>query len=142
MAVDAFTMIKVQKRWITRLHLYVGAPGAGKTTAALNSYPDLVYNKDNKTRWWEGYQPRLHRAAVINEFHQTDYFNIDLLLSLCDRVRNNIEIKGSSTVFLCTDLYITTNEVDPTKWFSQQYDDQKWAAFWRKESIHIESIVV
>ena len=30
MAVDAFTMIKVQKRWITRLHLYVGAPGAGK----------------------------------------------------------------------------------------------------------------
>jgi hypothetical protein len=82
----------------------LGAPGIGKSQAALRENPGAYWK--NKSAWWDGYQG--HEVVILDEFDST-WFPWATLLKLLDSTPLNIEVKGGTVPFVAKKIVITTN---------------------------------
>lgn len=94
------------------VRVYWGPTGVGKSRRAWAEAGMDAFPKDPRTKFWDGY--RGHKKVVFDEFRGD--IDIAHILRWFDRYPVIIEVKGSSTVFEATDVWITTN-LDPVEWY-------------------------
>lgn len=95
-----------------RCTVYYGKTGTGKSRRAWAEAGMDAYPKDPCTKFWDGYRGQTH--VVIDEFRGT--IGITHLLRWLDRYPVLVEVKGSSTVFKATHIWLTSN-LHPRAWY-------------------------
>lgn len=105
---DAIRPTRVERT----VSVFWGDTGTGKSRRAWEEAGDSAYPKDPRTKFWDGYRGQEH--VVIDEFRG----GIDIchLLRWLDRYPVCVEVKGSSTVFHATRIWITSN-IRPDEWY-------------------------
>lgn len=94
------------------VRVYWGPTGVGKSRRAWDEATLEAYPKDPRTKFWDGY--RAHTHVVMDEFRGD--IDIAHLLRWFDRYPVIVENKGSSTVLVATDIWITSN-LSPHQWY-------------------------
>lgn len=97
-----------------RVRVFWGLTGVGKSRRAWHEAGLQAYPKDPLTKFWDGY--RAHERVVIDEFRGT--ISIGHVLRWFDRYPTIVEVKGSATVLLATDIWITSN-LHPEHWYPE-----------------------
>jgi len=92
--------------------VYWGPTGTGKSRSAWAEAGLDAYPKDPCTKFWDGY--RGQDCVVVDEFRGV--IGISHLLRWLDRYPVLVEVKGSSTVFKATKIWITSN-LHPREWY-------------------------
>lgn len=116
-----------------RIRVYWGRTGTGKSHRAWEEAGLDAYPKDPRTKFWDGY--REHRKVVIDEFRGG--IDISHILRWFDKYPVIIEVKGSSTVLVATDIWITSN-LHPDAWYPSMDAETKHALTRRLEITHFE----
>lgn len=98
---------------------YYGASGTGKTRDAVGTAEKhevfLVSRPDSgRPLWWDGYNPRLHKVVVIDDFY--GWIPWSYLLQLIDRYPFKVEIKGGKVEFNSPFIFLTSNS-HPKEWY-------------------------
>jgi len=93
---------------------YWGRTGTGKSRRAWGEAGLDAYPKDPMSKFWDGYRGQRH--VVMDEFRGG--INIAHMLRWLDRYPCIVEVKGSSTVFKATKIWITSN-LDPRRWYPE-----------------------
>lgn len=111
------------RAWKTKVFVYTGNPGSGKTYYAQRRMKGLglaVYTKDT-SEWWPNY--RQQPVVFMDEYN--DWFEWDQLLRLMSQLPETVPVKNSQAVFNARYLFITTHR-DPNTWYSgvPGYDKQ------------------
>lgn len=110
--------LKSERRsWITKVHVYYGESGAGKSyRASYEAGPDVFYlpqpNSSSGAVWWDGYEGQA--SVIIDEFY--GWIAHAFMLRLCDRFPMKVQTKGGNVEFLAKDIYITSNKA-PEDWW-------------------------
>jgi len=92
--------------------VYWGPTGTGKSRTAWEQAGVDAYPKDPCSKFWDGYRGQDH--VVIDEFRGV--IQIAHLLRWLDRYPVLVEVKGSSTVFKASHIWITSN-LHPREWY-------------------------
>lgn len=59
-------IIKIRKMYVEVL---VGTPGSGKTTSVYLKYGGYgIYKKDRSEKWWDAYNPTIHKVLLLDDF--------------------------------------------------------------------------
>lgn len=90
----------------TELWIFSGASGSGKSFSAMEIAGPNSYWQMGDSRWWDGYDPRIHDTVVIDDFDWTKW-PLPFLLRLADRTPLRVQVKGSSLEFSAKRLVIT-----------------------------------
>lgn len=116
---------------VRRVVVFWGPTGVGKSRRAWEQAGMGAYPKDPNTKFWDGY--RAHKDVVLDEFR--GLINISNLLRWFDRYPVLVEIKGSSTVLLAENIYVTSN-LDPRDWYPDIDEPTKAALLRRLEIVY------
>jgi len=103
------------RNWITRITVYWGAPGIGKSQRARFEAGEGAYwlpQPDGGTVWWDGYDGQ--EVVVIDEFY--GWIKRITMQRLCDSTPITVQNKGGSTPFLAKHIIVTSN-VPPSQWW-------------------------
>lgn len=95
-----------------RVHVFWGVTGSGKSHAAWNAAGPQAYDKDARSKFWEGYEAQ--RKVVIDEFRGG--IDIAHILRWTDRYPRRVDIKFSSRP-LCADEFWITSNIHPRDWY-------------------------
>lgn len=102
------------RSWKTEVRVYVGPTGCGKTSSALEEFPDLWFKPDGA--WFDGYsgQPNV----IFDDFHGGRDCGISwpFMLRLLDRYRMVVPVKGSFVNWV-PKLIIITSNYSPEQWY-------------------------
>ena len=101
------------KIWETKLIIYYGPAGGGKSTHARGLYPDAYYKQPNNN-WWCGYNGQ--SAVIVDEF--TGAIPPTTFQRICDPGRPRVNTKGSSTQFMADTIVIISN-FHPSQWWDE-----------------------
>ncbi len=126
-AVDHLEPIGVERT----IHVYWGRTGTGKSRRAWTEAGLGAFPKDPRTKFWDGY--RGHEHVVIDEFRGG--IDIAHILRWLDRYPVIIEVKGSSTILVAKQIWITSN-LDPREWYPDLDDETKQALLRRMTITH------
>lgn len=102
----------------TKVSLYVGATGTGKSRACwdyVNKEKKSYYYKDN-TKWWNNYDGQ--DVVIVDDYYGS--FPFAFLLNLCDRYPLKVEFKGGVTEFNSSEIIFTSNKW-PFDWYENEY---------------------
>lgn len=103
----------------TKLHLYIGPPGCGKSTAARALYGD-AYHKPHGVEWFDGYHGQ---DTVIMDDFSGSWLDLGLLLKLADEGPCWVNLKSQTLIpFASKNLVITANK-GPHWWYD--WDKQR-----------------
>lgn len=114
----------------TRVLVYWGDTGAGKTRAAFEQYPDAYWFSSfgSNQIWFDGYEGQT--TAIFDEFYGQIPFN--LFLQLTDRYPCRVPIKGGFVQWRPRTIVFTSN-VHPHEWYSGiERGSAIWGAFLRR----------
>jgi Putative viral replication protein/RNA helicase len=111
----ARVMPTVPRNSKTRVHVFVGPPGTGKSRAATDAAEGSVFRK-HKGEWWDGYEA--DDTVIIDDFY--GWIAHCELLRICDRYPHKVPIKGAFREFVAKDIFITSN-----KPISEWYDFER-----------------
>jgi len=109
--------------------VFWGPTGTGKSRLAWGQAGLDAYPKDPCTKFWDGYRGQDH--VVVDEFR--GFIGISHLLRWLDRYPVLVEVKGSSTVFKATKVWITSN-LHPRDWY-KDVDEATLLALMRRLEI-------
>lgn len=100
----------------TCVHIYIGPPGCGKTTAALKEAGEDAYwyNSPNKI-WWSGYSGT--ENVVLDDFHGN--YPFDEFKKLTDAYPHKVPVHGALQNFNSKLIVITSNKL-PTEWWKPE----------------------
>lgn len=90
----------------TRLHVFVGPPGTGKSRGATDAAEGTRVFRKHLGEWWDGYDG--HETVIIDDFY--GWIKHCELLRLTDRYAHQVQIKGGFQEFAPKDIYITSNK--------------------------------
>lgn len=110
------------RHWKTKVFVFVGPTGAGKTRLAHTLWPKL-YSKPpgaNAGCWFDNYSSE--RTVLIDDFRGKD-MPFEFLLQLLDRFRLQVPVKGSHVEFVPHIICITSNE-HPKDWYFRDDPDK------------------
>ena len=112
----------------TRVFVFIGASGTGKTRAAFERfatpYKTLAFGKSSNS-WFDGYEPEYHETVLIDDFYGG--LRWTELLQLCDRYEFPVQTKGGTVQFKPKTIIFTSNS-DPRSW----YKKMDMAPFYRR----------
>lgn len=94
----------------SRVFLFYGATGTGKTTAAMKQFknPFKIICPKHGNLWFDGYDPMYHETVVIDDFYGGIKWGE--LLQLTDRHQFQVQIKGASVQFRAKTIIFTSNQ--------------------------------
>lgn len=101
----------------TTVWVFVGEAGCGKSSLAhaLAAHFGLeLYVKPCSEKWFDHYDPLVHKAVLLDDF--TGWIPFNQLLAVMDRGQCFVEQKGTTVPFLAEHLFITSN-VPWEKWY-------------------------
>lgn len=123
-----------------------GPTGSGKTRQVREAHPDL-YNVMLPSRrggavWFDGYCN--HDVVLFDDFY--GQIPLALFLQLTDRYPMRVQVKGSTTAWRPSKIFITSNH-HPDQWWTEDGDHtsvEQRAAFMRrvKEVKHVVHVSV
>jgi len=114
-----------------RIRVLWGPTGVGKSRRAWEEAGLDAFPKDPNSKFWDGYRGQKH--VVIDEFRGT--ISISHVLRWFDRYPVIVEIKGSSTTFNASDIWITSN-LDPREWYPDIDESTKDALLRRLDIVY------
>lgn len=127
-----------QRSWKTRVIIYWGVAGAGKTMSVYRESggpggTDGVYDvprPNGGSVWFDGFDPSRDSVVLLDDFY--GWIPLHLLLKLGDRYPLRVPVKGGMVNFNPKKLYITSNShwLDWYKWDS--FDHNLQVAFERR----------
>lgn len=99
----------------TRVELYVGVPGTGKTHMAgeEGGQADAYWKTPDK--WWDGYTQQ--DTVILDDF--SGWIQWTQLLHIMDNKPTDVEVKGGKRGFNSKKLIITSN-YHPKDWYSEE----------------------
>lgn len=106
-----------RRQWKTRVHVFYGDAGTGKTRKAYELSP-LLYSKPDGP-WFDGYDGQ--DAVLFDDF--TGDLPLGQLLKLLDRYPMQVPVKGDFVEWLPKDIYITSN-LSPEEWYPMATEGQ------------------
>jgi len=101
----ALVLPTVPRNAKTRVHVFVGPPGTGKSRAASDAAGGTVFRK-HFGEWWDGYDE--HDTVIIDDFY--GWIRHCELLRILDRYPHQVPIKGGFKEFVPKDIFITSNK--------------------------------
>lgn len=116
----------------TRVIIFHGPTGTGKTRAAIDMCPEAyLFSPDSNPAgvgWWDGYGGS--RDVIIDDFYGGLRFSF--MLQLLDRYPLRLQTKGGSVPFVASRIVITSNK-HPADWYSyDKFGPHAWPAFDRR----------
>lgn len=110
---QAYIQMKSRSRkWQTKVHVYWGKTGTGKTRFVMDQVMDSDFWSPGDYKWFDGYQGQ---PIVIFDDYRGEY-PLQLLLKLLDRYPMRVPIKGGFTEWAPRKVYITSN-IHPNEWY-------------------------
>lgn len=112
------TAIDTPRNWQTQVYVFYGSPGTFKSTAAhrfAQLFTVVRPRHSGDGVWFDGYQPNLHRAALLDDFYGWMPFNN--LLELLDRYGCRVQVKGGTVQWKPQSICITSN-TSPERWYN------------------------
>ncbi len=107
--IRALKSIKTKNRnFKTHVTWIYGSSGKGKTRLAWDLHPD-AYPKNN-SEWWDGYDPDIHEAVIIDDYRIQDKIRFSELLRLFDRYPHLVQQKGATVSFKPKHIVLTTTK--------------------------------
>lgn len=94
------------------VHVFWGAPGTGKTRAALEHCTYRMCMQPKLPSWWDGY---ISGNVVLDDFADSQ-LSISGLLTITDSYQVRLPVKGGHVYSKWDKLYITSN-IDPREWY-------------------------
>lgn len=103
-------MFTPPRDFASRVFLFYGATGTGKTTAAMKHFknPFKIICPKHGNLWFDGYDPMFHETVVIDDFYGGIKWGE--LLQLTDRHQFLVQIKGASVQFRAKTIIFTSNQ--------------------------------
>ncbi len=108
------------RTWKTRVILYRGESGAGKSKRALAEYPGAYWQ--NRQQWWCGYEGQ--NVVVLDDYD--GWLPIATFLRLLDRYPMMVETKGGQAAFTAKTIVITTNQ-PICEWYPKAREERQFA---------------
>lgn len=123
-----------KKTWRTKLMIFWGPTGTGKSQRALRECRERgsePFIKSGSTKWWDGYEGQ--EDVIIDDFgiqvQGKEAILVTDILNWCDGITIRTEVKGTSVPMQAKRIYITSN-VHPENWYP--YDMAHRAALERR----------
>lgn len=127
-AVDRYrTYIQPRRTEDLQVHLFIGAPGTGKTRKAYEVLDDPYAFPIGKELWADGYMGQPH--VIVDDF--SGQLRLVDTLRFLDRYAIQIPKKGSF-VWWCPNRIIITSNIHPRNWFSWIGREQQEEALRRR----------
>jgi hypothetical protein len=105
-AIKCLTYNEPVRNWKPEVIWYYGESGCGKTRRAYEETdPDKLYVKNESSKWWDGYDG--HEHVIIDDF-RGNWWDLPEMLSLLDRYRKQVEVKGGWRQFKPRKIIITS----------------------------------
>lgn len=103
-----------RRDWKSEVRVYVGPTGCGKTSGAVEEFPDIWFKPDGP--WFDGYSGQPH--VIFDDFHGGRDCGISFafLLRLLDRYRMVVPVKRAFANWVPLVIIITSNYA-PEQWF-------------------------
>jgi len=122
----------IKRNWKTRVIVYYGVAGSGKSyTVQQLAGPD-AYFKPPGHKWFDAYEGQ--EIVVFDEF-RGNWFDLSTFLRIMDAYPLRVEMKGSTIEFVARTLYITSN-VAPESWYPNIDAIQLAALLRRLDEVH------
>lgn len=102
-------MFTPPRDFASRVYLFYGPTGTGKTTAAMRQFknPFKIICPKHGNLWFDGYDPMFHETVVIDDFYGGIKWGE--LLQLTDRHQFLVQVKGASVQFRAKTIIFTSN---------------------------------
>ncbi len=125
----------------TRLEVYWGPPGTGKSLRARKRGGDAAYwlrkPSPGGQIWFDGYTGQ--NTVIVDEFY--GWITIDLFCRMVDRHPLLVDTKGGAVQFLAKRIIFTSN-VAPSKWWKKfEEGGPVWAAVQRRLTAPVGTVV-
>lgn len=104
-------MVTPSRTWQTKVYLFIGPTGTGKTRTAHHLYPQLWTKPPGL--WYDSYDA--HETVLFDDFDGTD-IPFCFLLRLLDRYALWAPVKGSYVNWVPKIIIITSNH-EPDEWY-------------------------
>jgi len=93
----------------SRVYIFCGPTGTGKTTAALKKFPTPFKTMCPKhgNLWFDGYEPMFHQTVVIDDFYGGIKWSD--LLQMVDSHPYRVQVKGATVQFRPQTIIFTSN---------------------------------
>lgn len=117
------------RKWKTKVIVYYGATGTGKTRRIHEAHESLYVHAGGK--YFDGYEG--DAIALFDDYGGSE-FKLSYLLKLLDRYEMKVEIKGSMRQWKPKKIYITSNK-EPNMWYPNAYEEHRLALLRRLTKI-------
>jgi len=105
---------EVKRTWKTRVIVYWGVAGSGKSFIAHRDAGPDAYNKPSGNKWFDGYE---NQENVIFDEFRGNWFDLSTLLRILDAYPLKVEVKGGTVEFVARTIWITSN-IAPEAWYN------------------------
>lgn len=126
---DALCVYSGARSWATRVLVYWGETGLGKTKKAFEECDEPYVHSGGP--WFDGYDGQ---ADVIFDDFGGSEFKLTYLLKLLDRYPMRVPVKGGFVNWVPHTIYITSNYA-PSNWFPTAKDEHVKALLRRIEKV-------
>lgn len=107
----------VPRNWETKVHVYWGETGLGKTRRAFQEAGNEVYFHSGG-QWFDGYSGG---DAIFDDYGGSE-FKLTYLLKLLDRYPMRVPIKGGFVQWTPRTIWITSNR-SPDDWYANAHSE-------------------
>lgn len=114
--IQASSYLRKPRSERTKVAIFYGPPGCGKTTLALSLYPK-AYWKPARTKWFDGYNGE--ETVIMDEFTGS-WFEFDLWKRLGDGSPLKVESKGGYLEFTSS-LVVYISNFHPRQWYHKLF---------------------
>jgi hypothetical protein len=127
-------MVQVGRQWQTKVKVFWGEPGTGKTKLAqklameeADALGSSVFVLNDAMRhgcgvWWDGYAGE--EVVIIEEFE--GWISRNQFKGLVNHSPLNVQVKGGAVSFRARSIYITSNK-KPSEWWKIESQTQREA---------------
>jgi len=122
----------IKRNWKTRVVVYYGVAGSGKSYTVQQLAGPNAYFKPPGHKWFDAYEGQ--EIVVFDEF-RGNWFDLSTFLRIMDAYPLRVEMKGSTIEFVARTLYITSN-VAPESWYPNIDAIQLAALLRRLDEVH------
>nr|QXP07730.1 MAG: replication associated protein [Arizlama virus] len=106
--------------WSTTPNIWLyGVAGCGKSKRAWDTYPNAYRKPCNK--WWDGFDPRIHKVVIIDDFDEQHKVLCHHLKIWADRYPFILEVKGGA-IGARPDIVVVTSNWAPSEIWSNPND--------------------